>query len=122
MRQLVHAGATESSRRTKSVAVNFSWRALLEKLFPEKTVPCVASLTRNGLRATEYMLSRDSAPSTTALINLLRSPVGQAVLDALLDGVEWRDAERRLIEISELQNQVELKRRELTRALDGPRQ
>ena len=90
MRQLVHAGATESSRRTKSVAVNFSWRALLEKLFPEKTVPCVASLTRNGLRATEYMLSRDSAPSTTALINLLRSPVGQAVLDALLDGVEWR--------------------------------
>lgn len=113
MTQFAHAGPDESIRRRKPVSVNISWRALFEKLFPDKTVPSVSSFTGNGFRATEYMLSRDKAPSSSALINLLRSPVGNAVLDALLKGVEWRDAERRLIEISELQNQLELKRREL---------
>lgn len=99
-------------------AVDLSWRGLFRGIFPENTAANVATFARTGVRAAEYVVAGESQPSTRALINLLRSPIGAQVLDVLAGDADWRAVERRLLEIHELE--LELKNLEQKkRHLDG---
>lgn len=117
MSELAHAGSERSNHTANCVAVDFSWRGLFRDIFPEKTAQNVATFSRTGVRAAEYVVAGDSEPSTGALINLLRSPIGQRVLDALTDGIEWRGAELRLLEICDHEQKLEKLKQEI-RELD----
>lgn len=101
-------------------SANIFWRDLLLALFPEKTAFYAASYTRTSVRAVEHVLRGRNSFSGSALVNLLRSPVGPRVLDALVADVDWRAAERRLIEIESLRRELarlEQKRSDLDRDL-----
>jgi hypothetical protein len=119
-----HATGAVSTPAPDKCSVDFFWRDFLTALFPSNTAASVASFTRTSVRAAERVLSGRNNLGGPALVNLLRSPVGSQVLDALAGDVEWRVVERRLIEIKELENELqslEQKRRELTRDLDARR-
>lgn len=124
MTKLAHAGTAAATSVPYKCDADFFWRDLLRAMFPDNTAAYTASFTQTSVGAAEHVLRGRNGLSGRALINLLRSPIGPKVLDAITDGAEWRACERRLIDIYELQNQlqnIEQKRRALERALVGPR-
>ncbi len=124
MTTFTHGASQESNTATANCSVDFFWSDLLRALFPKNTAASVASFTRTSVRAAEHVLSGRNNLGGPALVNLLRSPIGAQVIDALAGDVEWRAVERRLIEIKELElelHNLEQKRRELVRAVEAPR-
>lgn len=120
MSRLAHAMAGESNRRTNKCSVDFSWPVIFQKLFPENTAAYVASFTRTNVRAAEHVLNKRNGLGGKALVNLLRSPVGRDVLDALAGDADWRAVERRRLDIAKLEEELEnleRKRRELSARL-----
>lgn len=80
----------------------------VQGLYPRNTAAHAAALSGLKARACEYVLAGDTDFSRPPLVRLLRSPVGAAVLDALLGDAppDWRAAELRLIRIGELERQL----------------
>lgn len=113
MRELAHAGPDESNRRTSKWDGVFFWRDLLRSIFPKNTEACTASLTKTSVGAIAHVMRGRNGVSAPTLLRLLRSPIGQRVLDEILDGVEWRDAERRLLEIAEHEQKLEKLKQEI---------
>lgn len=107
MTGLAHGSAALSNKRADKCSVEIDWRGLLHSLFPEKTAAHVANFARTNVRAVEHVLAGRNGPSGSALVNLLRSPVGPRVLDAVAGEAAWRAMERRLLEIAELERRVE---------------
>lgn len=118
MSDFAHAVPDRSNPPAHRGAASVPWRELFRAIFPEKTAANVAAFARTKVRAAEYVVAGESEPSTRALINLLRSPIGDRVLDALTRDVDWRSMERRRLEIAVIEQELEeleRKRRELAR-------
>lgn len=111
MNPRAHAVTAESNRRTNSCSVDFFWRDLLIHLFPNNTAAYVASFTRTTVRAAEHVLSGRNGLGSIAIINLLRSPHGAEIVDAIAGDAKWRAAERTRIELAELVRGQERQRR-----------
>lgn len=119
-----HVAGQESNAATDKCSVDFFWRDFLTALFPANTAASVATFTRTSVRAAEHVLSGRNKLGGPALVNLLRSKYGAQVLDALAGDVEWRTVELRLLEIKKLEQELqdlEQRRREITRAIEAPR-
>lgn len=110
MTQLAHALAAESNPGADKCIDDFFWRDLLIGIFPNDTAAWTASFTKTSVAAAAHVLRGRNGLSGKALVNLLRSPVGDRILDAICADVDWRALEMRLVEISKLQKDIEQKR------------
>lgn len=123
MSKTFHAALLSSNPSAYKCADDFSWRELFTSIFPDNTAAYVASLTKTSVGAAEHVLRGRNGVSGRALVNLLRSPAGPKVLDAIAGDAEWRALERRLIDIVELERELQvlqLKRSELARKIEAP--
>jgi hypothetical protein len=107
---------------------NLSLVALFTALEPRKPAAALADFAGIGVRAAELALHKDDplALSGPSIANLLRSRVGDRVLDLLLGSAvpAWRAAELRLMGVAALErelDQLEQKRRHLEALLQGRR-
>lgn len=110
------------------VSSKFSLAALFLALEPRKPAAALADFAGIGVRAAELALQKSDevALSGKAIINLLRSRVGDRVLDLVLGPAvpAWRAAELRLMGVAQLEKeleQLEQKRRHLEALLAGRR-
>lgn len=97
-------------------SADFFWRDLFKELCPANTAAWIASFTRTKIRSVELVMAHPrKGPSGPSLINLLRSPIGGRVLDAVLGDTppDWRAAERRLIRLAALEQQLDDHKRQL---------
>lgn len=110
MTELAHALGPVSNRKRYKSSHDFSWRDALKSVFPKDTAACTASFTRTSVAAAAHVMRGRNGLSGKALVNLLRSPFGDRVLDAIVGDADWRALELRLIEIAKLQKDTEQKR------------
>lgn len=99
-----------ASRVANRSSVEIAWGKTFKQIFPEKTAPNVASLTRTQIRAIELVIENPKRGlSGRALINLLRSPIGGKILAVILGDAppDWRTREERLIRIAQLQTEID---------------
>lgn len=118
MTRLAHLNTAAANLGADKDSVDFCWPDLLTSIFPNNTAAYVASFTRTTVRAAEHVLSGRGGMGGRAIINLLRSPHGPDIIDAIAGGAEWRTAERTRIELAELVRGQE-KQRRLLDALIG---
>lgn len=124
MTDFAHTAGDLSNSPSYKCDGDYFWRDVLKSLFPVNTAAYVASLTRTSVGAIEHVMRGRNGLSSRALANLLRSPVGPRVLDAIAGDAEWRSIERRRLRIAELESELqtlEQKRRELADDLSRPR-
>jgi hypothetical protein len=110
MTEVAHTITAESNLDANKCDPKKFWRDFFRQMFPEKTDASAACMTGTSVSAARQMLRGRNGISSSALINLLRSPIGDKVLDAVAGNADWRRLERRLLEIEELK--TELKKRE----------
>lgn len=108
MTEFAHIGGTESNRAANICSVDFSWRDFFVVHFPDNTAAYVAFFTRTSVRAAEHVLTGRNGLSARAMLHLLRSPYGAALIDALAADADWRSAERRLLDIAAREQELEL--------------
>lgn len=99
---------------------------LITSIDPVKPSAALAEFAGIGIRAAQLVIEGRSNLSRKAVVNLLRSRIGDRVLDSILGKrpPAWRAAEQRLMGVAALEaelDQLEQKRRHLERLIASRR-